>query len=305
MNLQQLEYIVALDDCKGFVLAAEKCFVTQSTLSIMIKKLEEELGVVLFDRTKQPVQTTELGQKIVQQAKIILYEANKLHTLVDEETQSLSGTHTLGIIPTLAPYLLPLFIDSFLEKNPGITLQVFELTTDNIVKKLISRELDIGILAIPINHEELSEYSLFKEEFVVYAPDMNHFTQKKFLLPTDIDSNKLWLLEEGHCLRNQVINLCELKEKERKNNPLDFSAGSIETLKRMVEAHKGITILPSLCVDFLTERELHQIYYFHDPAPAREIGLITHKYFAKTTLLKALEEEILSKIPPSVQKTQD
>ena len=302
MNIHQLEYIVALDTHKSFLVAAEKCFVTQSTLSIMVKKLEEELGVTIFDRTKQPIETTETGEKIILQSRIILHEIDKLGTLIREETDGCSGSHRIGIIPTLAPYLLPLFIDAFLEKNPGMVLHVFEMTTDVIIQKLKQREIDIAILAIPLKEEDLIEYPLFSEEFVVYAPDINMYSHKKFLLPADIDVNKLWLLEEGHCLRNQVINLCALKERERQHHPLDFSAGSIETLKRMVEAKKGITILPKLAIEVLSEKELDSIFYFQDPAPSREVGLITHKYFAKSKFLKALKEEILDKIPPSIQK---
>ena len=304
MNLQQLEYIIALDVYKGFVLAAEKCFVTQSTLSIMVKKLEEELGVVLFDRTKQPVTATEIGSKVIRQAKIILHEVKKLDSLIVEETQHLYGNYSLGIIPTLAPYLLPLFIESFLKKHPEITLQVFEMTTDIIIQKLINRELDAGILAIPVLHPDIVEHPVFKEEFVVYAPDNKRYEQKKFILANEIDTDNLWLLEEGHCLRQQVINLCELKEKEKKNHPLNFSAGSIETLKRLVEVNKGITILPYLGIDFLSDKEMQHIYFFEQPAPEREIGIVTHKYFVKNIFLKALKDEIIHVLPPSCKKNE-
>lgn len=302
MNIQQFFYISAIEECGSFVEAAQKCFVTQSTLSIMVKKLEEELGFEIFDRTTQPLTTTDLGRKIIRQSRIILQEIDELKMLVAEEKDGMSGHHSIAIIPTLAPYLLPLFIDDFLKKHPGLTLSIHELTTEIIVQKLESRELDIGILAIPNHIPSLNELSLFKEEFVVYAPDKNHYKQKKYLIPSDIDPNKLWLLDEGHCLRNQVINLCELKEKERKNHPLDFSAGSIETLKRMVEINQGVTILPFLALDFLTEKESSHIYYFEKPAPVREIGLVTHKHFSKSKLLYALKDEILHKIPGSLQK---
>lgn len=266
----------------------------------MVKKLEEELKVQLFDRSHQPIRPTDTGMKIIKQAGIILREVNNLRLMVEEETDGISGNHSIAIIPTLAPYLLPLFIDNFLKKYPGITLQVFELTTEVIIQKLKSRELDMGILAVPNDQTELKEYPIFREEFVVYAPGTHPYPAKKFILPADIDPNKLWLLEEGHCLRNQVINLCELKDKERKNHPLDFSAGSIETLKRLVESNQGITILPYLAIDFLSEKEVGNLYYFEQPAPEREIGLITHRYFSKHTLLEALKQEILNNLPASV-----
>lgn len=300
MNLQQLQYILAIHEAGSFSEAAEACFVTQSTLSIMVKKLEEELKIQIFDRSHQPIQPTDLGLKIITQASLILREANNLRMLVDEETGGMTGSHSMAIIPTLAPYLLPLFIDNFLKKYPGITLQVFEWTTEVIIQKLRNRELDIGILAVPISHHDLKEFPLFREEFVVYAPGTHPYKEKKYILPADIDPNKLWLLEEGHCLRNQVINLCELKDKERKNHPLDFSAGSIETLKRLVASNHGITILPYLAIDFLSEKEVGNLYFFEQPAPEREIGLITHQYFSKHTLLEALKQEILCHLPPSV-----
>lgn len=299
MNLQQLEYIVALDIHRHFVEAAESCFVTQATLSTMIKKLEDELNVKIFDRSKQPVKPTAIGSKIIKQAKAVLSESNKIKQIVQEENNTVSGTLRIGIIPTLSPNLLPLFIDNFLTQYPQVQLQVKELTTHEILAQVKLRQLDAGILAIPTDDNDIKEFSLFTEEFVVYSKQ-HQFNKKKYLLPADLDPNELWLLEEGHCLRNQVINFCELKLKEKNIHQFDLSAASIETLKKIVDLNKGITILPALSLNDLSEEQLKHIHYFKAPVPARKIGLITDKYFAKVKLLKALKDCILSGIPSSM-----
>lgn len=216
MNLQQLEYIIAIDKYRHFVKAAEACFVTQATLSMMIKKLEEELEVKIFDRSKQPVVPTDIGEKIILQAKITLQHAQKIKELINEEQDKISGELRIGIIPTLAPYLLPLFLPSYLKNYPLVKIQISELTTEEIVQRLERNEIDAGILATPLENKILIEKPLFYEQFVVYASKEEQFRNKKYLLAEDIDVNRLWLLEEGHCLRSQVINLCELKSKEKK-----------------------------------------------------------------------------------------
>ena len=297
MNFQQLEYILAVDATRHFVSAAEKCNITQATLSMMIKKLEDELGIKIFDRSKVPVIPTDLGIKILSQARIILHERNKLHEIIDVEQKELRGELRIGIIPTLAPYLLPLFLNDFLVKHPLVTMQVNELTTDEIVRKLETNELDAGLLAIPLHIHGLTEQHLFYEEFVLYGPTSDDLMKKKFVLPKDIDVNRLWLLEEGHCLREQVINLCELKSKERSMHQLDFAAGSIETLRRMVEMNQGLTILPSLSLKYLTTSQQKNIRHFRRPAPVRQIGLVTARYFIKEKLMTELKNSILSRVP--------
>ncbi len=297
MNLQQLEYIIAIDKYRHFVKAAEACFVTQATLSMMIKKLEEELEVKIFDRSKQPVIPTDIGEKIILQAKITLQHAKKIKELVNEEQDKISGNLRIGIIPTLAPYLLPLFLPSFLKNYPLVKVQISELTTEEIIKRLEQNEIDAGILATPLENKMLIEKTLFYEPFVVYASENEKFGNKKYLLAEDIDVNRLWLLEEGHCLRSQVINLCELKSKEKEVHQLDFAAASIETLKKIVEINNGITIIPSLALADMTEKQKLAIHYFKSPAPVRQIGLVTYRHFIKEKLLLSLENEILKAIP--------
>ena len=298
MNLQQLEYIVAVDTLRHFSSAAAKCNVTQPTLSMMIQKLEEELEVKIFDRSKQPVQTTEIGQTVVHQARMILGEAGNLKKLVAQQKGAISGDLRIGIIPTLAPYLLPLFLSRFLKDYPLLKLKISELTTDEIVAKLNGQQLDVGILATPLKIPSIQELPLFYEQFVVYASqNEKKIMKKKYLLADDIDVNRLWLLEEGHCLRSQVVNLCELKRKETLLQNLDYEAGSIETLRKMVDMNSGITILPELALRDLTKLQLENIRYFKSPAPVREISIVTYRYFVKSHLIEALKKEILKAVP--------
>jgi len=297
MNLQQLEYIIAVDTFRHFVTAAEKSFVTQATLSMMIKKLEDELNVKIFDRSKQPVVPTEIGKKIIVQAKEVVAGAKRLKEIVSEENNFTQGELRVGIIPTLAPSLLPFFLNSFLKKYPQVKLKISELTTDSIVQKLEEMNLDIGLLATPLGKSNLDETPLFYEQFVVYASDSEKVSKKKYVLPKDIDVNRLWLLEEGHCLRNQVVNLCELKEREKELHRLDFEAGSIETLKKIVEANQGITILPELALRDMTQKQKNHIRYFKSPAPVREISIVTYRHFMKRKLIDAFIKEILKSIP--------
>lgn len=301
MNIQQLEYIIAVDAHRHFVKAAEKCYVTQATLSMMIKKLEEELHIKIFDRSRQPVVPTEIGKKIIAQAKIILQESKRLAEIVEEEQGELKGELKIGIIPTLAPYLLPLFMNSFLKKYPSVKMKISELTTDQIIHKLEQHDLDAGLLSIPLNQPSLREETLFYEQFVVYASSEQKILKKKYVMAKDIDINRLCLLEEGHCLRLQVFNLCELRNKEKEFRQLDFETGSIETLKRIVEVNHGITILPKLALKVMTVAQKQNVRFFKDPVPVREVGLVTYRYFVKEKLIQGLRDEILNHIPSDMK----
>lgn len=303
MNIHQLEYIVALDTHRNFVKAADSCFITQATLSIMIKKLEEELRCTIFDRSKQPLIPTELGTKIIDQARIILQEYSILKGIVLQESQEFAGDLRIGIIPTLAPYLIPRFLNSFLEKYPNIRLHISEITTDSILQKLKEYELDAGIMAVPYQNNTLNQETLFYEEFVVYGTSLKK--KKKVISAKELETENLWLLDEGHCLRAQVINLCSLKNSINTTRQIDFVAGSIETIKKIVEMNHGITVLPALSLDYMNANQLKNVIKFESPIPVREIGLVTYRQHLKTNLISALKKEILNSIPNEMQKIKN
>ncbi|MCB0720658.1 MAG: hydrogen peroxide-inducible genes activator [Ignavibacteriae bacterium] len=302
MTIQQLSYIIAVDTYKNFKLAAEKCFVTQPTLSMQILSLEKEFGVKIFDRTKKPVIVTDIGRQIVDQARIILAETGRLEEIISEGKNILEGEIKLGIIPTLAPYLLPLFLQKFVKKYPAVKIVVNEFTTDVIIEKLKKNLIDAAVLATPLNDSSLQEYPLFYEQFVVYTSKSETAYKKQYLLAEDLNLDHLWLLEEGHCLRSQILNLCELRKQSGGIKNIEYQAGSIETLMKMVELNEGITILPELALNDLTKKQLQRVRHFRAPAPVREISMVTHRSFAKTRLLKALSGEIVSAIPEHMRK---
>ncbi|MHB1922912.1 MAG: hydrogen peroxide-inducible genes activator [Chitinophagaceae bacterium] len=302
MTLSQLEYIIALDTYRHFGIAAGKCFVTQPSLSMQIKKLEEELGVKIFDREKQPVIPTEVGFLIIEQARKVLSASELIPELIQDQKKIISGHIRLGIIPTLAPYLLPLFLYSFLHKYPAVKLTVSELTTEKIIQQLKLGLLDTGILVTPLKEEGIQENILFYEEFVVYVSKNDRLYQKKYIIPEDIDINRLWLLEEGHCFRSQIMHLCELHRSSEFEKHFDYEAGSIETLKRFVEKNQGITLLPELATLDMPVSKKRMIRYFKSPAPVREVSLVTYRSFLKLRLIDNLKQEILSSLPSTLRK---
>jgi LysR family hydrogen peroxide-inducible transcriptional activator len=300
MNLQQFEYIIAVERERHFVKAAEKCFVTQATLSMMIKKLEDELDIQLFDRSRQPVKPTREGEAIIQLAKKIVAQTNLIRDYAREIKEEVSGELRLVVIPTLAPYLLPLFLRDFSRKFPGLRVHIRELISDDIVRVLRHGEADIGILATPLHQHDLQEYPLFYEEFFPYASETAQLPRKKYILPGDINPNHLWLLEEGHCLRDQLTHFCALKNAGTLENPVRYEAGSIETLINMVDNSEGITILPKLAVERLNQGQQENLRAFAPPIPAREISLVTVHDFPRKKLLENLKSAILEAVQDRV-----
>ena len=301
MTIVQLEYIVAVDTYRHFAKAAEHCFVTQPSLSAQIQKLEEELGVKIFDRTKQPVLPTEPGVQLIEQARKILAEGAVFKEMVDSKKNALTGELKIGIIPTLAPYLLPLFIQSFAKKNPFVKLIINELTTETLITRLREGRIDVGLLITPLNEKGIKEDVLFYEEMVAYISKKNAAYKKTYVLPADIDPEKLWLLEEGHCFRSQIVNLCELRRQTKEGSLFEYEAGSLETLRRMVEINDGITILPELATLDLDEEQQKSVRHFGAPTPVREVSMITHRDFVKKRLVEALKTAIVASIPEKVK----
>ncbi len=300
MDLRNLRYFVEIVEQGSMKRAAESLYVAQPALSQQVKKLEDELGVKIFDRSKQPVMPTKAGEAVIAQARMVMQEASRMKEVIRELKGELKGELRLGIIPTVAPYLLPLFLASFIKKYPLLKVKITELTTSQIIEKLKLNMLDAGILATPLNNALLNEQILYYEQFMVYASKEEKLMKKKFLLPGDIDPNHLWLLEEGHCLRNQVLNLCELRKRELETSNLEYVTGSIETLKKMVDLNNGITILPELALRELNNQERKQVKHFKPPVPVREISVVTYRHFVKQRIVEVLKNEICENIPKSM-----
>lgn len=299
MTLTQLQYIVALDDFRHFSLAANHCCVTQPTLSMQIQKLEDELGAKIFDRNKQPVVPTEIGWRILAQARTILHEANLFDQIISNEKKLLAGDLRIGIIPTLAPYLLPPLFKMIQKKYPDINFIIKETITEEVVRELKLNKLDCGLLVTPLKDNAIQEHPLFYEEILAYVSKKNSLHQKKYVLPSEIDPQQLWLLEEGHCFRSQVLNVCELQG--RINPRINYKTSNIETLKRMVDNSDGITLLPELAVKELSKTQMKQVRQFKAPKPVREISLISHRNLLKPALMEMLKYEVTAIVPLSMQ----
>ena len=304
MTLTQLEYILAVDEHRHFATAAAHCYVTQPTLSMQIQKMEEEMGLKIFDRSRQPVIPTPLGELVLEHASRVMREVKLLEDVIKEKQGLIHGELRLGIIPTLAPYLLPLFLPAFLEKYPELQLKVKEMTTDNMVEAVAKGRLDMALVVTPLNHKGIEEYPLFYEEMMAYVSKKNAAYKKTYMLAKDIDVQELWLLEEGHCFRDQTLNLCELQQAHKDLLLFEYEAGSLETLKKMVETNRGITILPELATYDLTTSQQRMLRHFKTPAPMREVSLIASKTFVKEKLLDALKETVLSCLPEKIRKNK-
>lgn len=292
MNFQQLEYILAVEEHQSFSKAAAAKFISQPALSMMVHKLENELDIRIFDRSKKPIVPTAMGLPILAQAKVIIQEVSKLEEINRAQKDVLAGELKIGIIPTLAPYLLPLFLKPFLKKFPNIHLRIYENTTELVVDKLKKGLLDVGLVVTPLPYRFINEQPLFNECFFVYS---HNIQKKKYLLPEDLNPDELWLLEEGHCLRSQILNLCELRKKS--NVQFEFEAGSIDTLIKMVDHQSGVTIVPELATLTMSEKQLKHLRPFAPPVPVREVSLVTHRDFVKKSLIDALQSVILENIP--------
>ncbi|RYG10342.1 MAG: hydrogen peroxide-inducible genes activator, partial [Chitinophagaceae bacterium] len=299
--LVQLEYIVAVDTYRSFVIAADKCFITQPTLSMQVQKLEEFLNVKIFDRSKQPIVPTDIGAQIIAQARTVLQENLKIKELINNQQQNIVGELKIGIIPTVAPYLLPEVIASMLGKYPELKLLIWEYTTEDIIHHLKTGVIDCGILATPLVDPTIIETPLYYENFVSYISKNSTLYKKKTIDAEDLANENIWLLNEGHCMRTQVLNICRSTKNNRLQS-LTYNTGSVETLIRMVDINDGATLLPELAVKDLNNRQLSKVRYFKTPEPVREISLITHKNFVKKRMLNALAEEILTIIPKPMKQ---
>ena len=296
MNIQQLQYVLAVADSRNFEEAAERCFVTQSTLSTMIGRLENEMDIKIFNRKTKPVSVTLEGSGIIDRLRVIVHEINLLEDFVQELKGEFVGDLRIGIIPTIAPYLLPLFLSKFANQFPKVRIVVREMPTAEITESLKNRTLDIGILALPIVDNELLEKELYVEPFLVYDCRPSRSTSRISI--NKLDYSNLWLLQKGHCLRTQVHQICD-KAKQTPGCELnfEFESASMDSLLRFTKSNKGMTIIPYLAsLDFSNE-ERKNIVEFSNPIPSRAVGLLTHKFFVK----KRLSDELQKLIQDSVK----
>ena len=303
MNFQQLEYVIAVDKAKQFWQAAEDCNVTQATLSAMVRKLEDEIGITLFDRSRKPIKTTQEGLAFIEIAKGILKQKDSLFEIKEEKRQ-LKGKLSIGVIPTIATSLLPLILPTILHENPELQLKIVELTTEEIEKQLYADKIDFGILATPIADKDLEEHILYYEPMMVYGI---FNTEKGYVTSEDVKEGQVWLLEEGHCFRNQVMTICEIKEKKLAHQNLDFRGSSFETLLNLTDQFGGYTLLPELYYSSLPAERKAKSKHFETPIPVREISLISYRQVGKTYLIEYLSEKIKSLVEPllSTQNLQN
>ncbi len=301
MTLTQLEYIIAVDKLKHFGKAAKSCHVTQPTLSMQIQKLEEELQITIFDRTKSPIQTTTEGSAIIEQASRILKEQKRLFSIIEEGQKELSGEFKLAVIPTLTPFLIPLFIHNFVNKYPKVNLKLEEAKTEDIISMLKKDEIDAALLATPLNEASIEEKVLYYEPFYLFINNDHPLAKKKTIKEEDLDINEIWLLNKGNCFREQVLNICSQKKGKDAEENINFESGNFETLKNMVLKGFGYTVLPYMAVQDLSSAQKKMIRPFTRPIPTREIALVFHKDCLKQRIVSSLEEEILGDIPDELR----
>ena len=299
MTRNQIEYIIAVDKVKSFSKAANECYVTQSTLSALVAKFEQQTGILLFDRKTKPITTTPQGERVINRLKNINREFLLLDDNLNEIKEFEEGNISIACIPTVAPYLYPMIINKLSNQYKKVTFHIHELTTEAIIKDLLSGDIDIGIVSTPIGDKHLNEYPLYLEDFVLYDQknDLDHIEYKV----SDIDLERLWLLEEGHCLRNQVGKICELRQQKKINGNIIYSCGSIFSLVEMVKMNKGVTLLPRLSLVNNSQIASNCIHELSAPVPAREIGIITHKNFIKKRILNNLISQIKEVVNPHLK----
>ncbi|MBF6608272.1 MAG: LysR family transcriptional regulator [Flavobacterium sp.] len=291
MTITQLQYILAVAEHRNFTLAAEKTFVTQPTLSMQIQKVEEELDAIIFDRSKKPIQLTEIGEKIVSQAKNIVHEATRMKDIVEQQKGFIGGEFRLGIIPTVMPTLLPMFLGNFVKKYPKVKLMIEELNTDEIIARLKAGHLDAAIAATPLEEEKLKEIVLYFEPFVAYIPDNHRITDKIEIEISDLDVDEILLLQDGHCFRDGILNLCK-NAGNPEQSKFQLESGSFETLIKLADEGMGLTLLPYLHTLDLKPEGKKRLRHFKEPQPAREVSLIYPKNALKIHIIDVLRSTI-------------
>jgi LysR family hydrogen peroxide-inducible transcriptional activator len=305
MNIQQLEYIVALDNQRHFAKAAEVCFVSQPTLSAMIQKLEEELGVQLFDRVKHPIEPTAVGKHVIEQARISLKNFKQIKEIVEHEQNIVKGEFKLGVIPTIAPYVVPELLQKQQKTNNDIELILKEKPTNTIIDELVAGTLDGGLLAGPLNHPQIVEHPIYYEKFYAYVSPNDKAHNYKEIDLEKVDINDIWLLENIHCLRGQIERLCKMKKQSSNQfSYMRYEAGSINTLINIVDYNSGMTIVPEMIAMNLSEDKQENLREFKDLTAVREVSLVVNKDYVRKTMLRIIIETIRQSVPKSMLQSE-
>lgn len=301
MTLDQLRYALELQRTRNFSRAAEACHITQPSLSVQIAKLEEELGIVLFDRGRAGVEVTDYGRELLKQARVILDETARLGELASELKSEIRGEFRLGVIPTLAPTLLPLFLGGFTRLYPRVRLSIIEERTEKLVQDLDHGRIDGALLSTPARcPDSIVEKVLFYEPFVVFASDDHPILNEKTVGFDKISADEVLLLDETHCLRDQVIQICRSKQKPR-DNPVRLQSAGLQTLIEYIRRGREFTLLPALAADRLTAKERKSnVRHFEKPVPSRKVSLVFHRARLKRALIDALAKAVLEHVPGSV-----
>lgn len=302
MTLTQLGYILAVDRCRNFAQAAKESFVTQPTLSMQIQKLEDYLQIIIFDRSKTPVEPTPMGKKVLEHARKVMQASQQLEELSKSLRGEIAGEFVLSVIPTLAPYILPLFVQKFVEEYPNVELKIYENQTDEIIRLLKDGKIDGAILAAPLEVKELTEEHLFYEPFKIFLSPSHSLLKKKEIDEKDLDIREAWLLKEGHCLRAQALQLCQVNKVSNQSRHLFFEAGSLETLVNMVKTGQGFTVLPYLAGENLSAADHKLLKDFKNHIPVRDVCFVTGPHSMKKSIEKALVKVISKNVPKELKK---
>lgn len=300
-TITQFEYLLAVEQTKSFSRAAKLCHVSQPSLSAQVQKVEEELDIIIFDRSKKPTKTTKAGEKLIQQAKKVLVEYKKVFDL-QNDSGVLRGDFHLAVIPSLAPYILPFFVQSFSKKYPEVNLSISEMKTEMIVEALVDDKIDGSLLVTPLKDDQIIERVLFYEKFFVFTSENNDLYKKKSVVEADLNSKSVWLLEEGHCFRDQVIKVCSAGKRKNVLENIKFNSGSLETLINLIRSGQGFTLLPELATLHLSQEEKDRsLRKFRKPIPTREVSFVHSRSFLKQDIIDALQGEIVSNLPKSIR----
>lgn len=302
MTITQLEYVLAVEKYRHFKKAAESCHISQPTLSMQIQKLEEELEIMIFDRSKSPVLVTQEGQAFINQGRVVYREYLKLLEVAKNSNAEVSGAFKLGVIPTLSPYIIPLFVDSFQKKYPEVELVIEEMKTEDILDSLTKDEIDGGLLVTPLQDKTLIEKVLYYEKFHLFFNPKHELLKKKRIKESELNAQEVWLLNEGHCFRNQVLKICKMKKGHRQSL---FESGSLETLRNMVIKTSGYTIIPEMSLEGLPNAQRKLTREFCRPVPTREVSLVYARSFYKEKIINALEDSIISNLPNYVNSLKN